>query len=160
MSMGMAELELGLEAARQSDRARFVGPRDPGIVAAAEEALGLSFPPTYRRFLAELGAGAVAGREFYGAIDENFDDSSIPDGIWLTLDERKRFGFPKHLVIVGDTGMGEYYVLDTSHRDADGECPVAIWVAGESKEGDVLGMVAPDFGSFFWTAIQEAFGPP
>ncbi len=76
--MGMAELEQALDAVRESDRARFVGPRGPGLVLAAEEALGVTLPPTYRRFVTELGAGSVGGREFYGAIDENFVDSSIP----------------------------------------------------------------------------------
>ncbi|MGH9247873.1 MAG: SMI1/KNR4 family protein [Acidimicrobiales bacterium] len=154
----MAELEQALDAVLVSDRAHFVGPRESGLVSAAEEALGVPLPPTYRRFVAELGAGSVGGREFYGAIDENFVDSSIPDGIWLTLDERERFGFPNHLVIVGDAGLGGHYVLDTSQRDADGECPVVVWVAGQSQEGDNL-EVAPDFGSFFWDALQQVFGP-
>ncbi|CAN5232970.1 hypothetical protein BH18ACT4_BH18ACT4_04360 [soil metagenome] len=101
----------------------------------------------------------MGGREFYGAIDDNFVDSSIPDGIWLTLDERERFGFPEHLVIVGETGMGEYYVLDTSQAGANGECPVVVWVAGQSQEGGPLEVVAPDFGSFFWDALQQVFGP-
>jgi hypothetical protein len=157
--MGLAELERALEAVRGSDRAHFVGPRNPGLIAAAEKALGLALPPTYRRFVSELGAGNVGPREFYGAIDSNFVDSSVPDGIWLTLDERERFGFPKHLVIVGDTGMGEYYALDSSRRDANGECPVVIWVAGQSKDGDVLEVVADDFGSFFSDAVQQVFGP-
>lgn len=157
--MGMAELEQALDAVRDSDRARFVGPRDNDLVSAAEAALGVSFPPTYRRFIAELGAGSVDGREFFGVIDENFVNSSIPDGIWATLDERERFGFPNHLVIVGDTGMGEHYVLDTSRSGPDGECPVAVWVAGQSREGDILEVVALDFGSFFWETLQQAFGP-
>lgn len=157
--MGMAELEQALAAVARSDQAHFVGPRDPGLITAAEEALGVALPPTYRRFVAELGAGNVGSREFYGAIDSNFVESSIPDGIWLTLDERERFGFPKHLVILGETGMGEYYALDTSRRDAQGECPVVIWVAGQSKDGDVLEVVASDFGSFFWDAVQQVFGP-
>jgi hypothetical protein len=157
--MGMSEFEQALDAVRDSDRARFVGPRDPGLVSAAEDALGVALPPTYRRFVTELGAGSVGGREFYGAIDDNFVDSSIPDGIWLTLDERERFGFPEHLVIVGDTGMGEYYVLDTSEAGAAGECPVVVWVAGQSQEGDPLEVVAADFGSFFWDALQQVFGP-
>jgi len=128
------------------------------LVVAAETALGVSFPPTYRWFIEELGAGSVGGRELYGAIDENFVDSSIPDGIWLTLDERERFRFPKHLVIVGDTGMGEHYVLDTSRPDPDGECPVAVWVTGQSQEADEIEVVAPDFGSFFWQPLREVFG--
>jgi len=93
--MGMAELGQALNAVRHSDMVDFAGPRDPSLVAAAENALGVSFPPTYRRFVTELGAGGVDAHEFYGVIDENFNDSSIPDGIWLTLDDRQRFGLPK-----------------------------------------------------------------
>lgn len=158
-AMGMGELEQALDAVRDSDRSHFVGRREPALVTAAEEALGVHLPPTYRRFVLELGAGSVGGREFYGAIDENFVDSSIPDGIWVTLDQREVFGFPTHLVIVGDTGMGEYYVLDTSQRDAAGESPVVVWVSGLSQEGDSLEVVAPDFGSFLWAAVQQVFGP-
>jgi antitoxin YobK len=154
-SMSMAELEQALEAAGASDLADFIGPRDRGLVTAAEAALGVSLPPTYRRFIAELGAGSFGRSEFYGAIDENFDTSSVPDAIWLTLDERRGFGLPRHLVIVGDTGMGGFYVLDTARTDADDECPVAVWVGGQSRDSETLEVVAPDFGSFFWSAVQK-----
>jgi hypothetical protein len=156
--MGMGELEQALEAVRASDLADFVGRRDPSLVTAAEDALGVSFPPTYRRFIAELGAGSFGGTEFYGAIDQNFDASSVPDGIWLTLDERREFGLPRHLVVVGDTGTGAFYVLDTAGAEAGDECPVAVWEGGRSREGDMLEVVAPDFGTFFWTAIQHELG--
>ncbi len=62
-------------------------------------------------------------------------------------------------MIVGETGTGEYYVLDTSHRDAVGECPVVVWASGQSEESDNLEVVAGDFGSFFWDALQQVFGP-
>lgn len=156
--MGMAEFEQALEAVRGSAMAHFVGPRDPGLVEAAEAALGLAFPPTYRRFVAELGAGAFGGSEFYGAIDSDFVASSIPDGIWLTLDERDGFGLPRPFVIVGETGTGEFYVLDTAQTDAEGECPVAVWVGGRSRDNERLEVVAPDFGSFLWSAVQQEVG--
>lgn len=43
-------------------RAAFVGGRDEMLVAEAERALGVEFPPSYRRFLEELGAGSFGGR--------------------------------------------------------------------------------------------------
>jgi antitoxin YobK len=156
--MGMAELEQALEAVRASDLADFVGRRDPSLVTAAEDALGVSFPPTYRRFVAELGAGSFGGTEFYGAIDENFDTSSVPDGIWLTLDERREFGLPRHLVVVGDTGTGGFYVLDTARTEAGDECPVGVWVGGQFQDGEELEVVASDFGTFFWRAVQHELG--
>ena len=44
---------------------------------------------------------------------DNFTSASVPNGIWLTLAEREQLGLPVRFVIVGATGMGEYYVLDT-----------------------------------------------
>jgi hypothetical protein len=61
-------------------------------------------------------------------------------------------------VIVGDTGMGGFYVLDTARAGPDDECPVAVWVGGQSRDGDTLEVVAPDFGSFFWSAVQQETG--
>jgi hypothetical protein len=58
----------------------------------------------------------VAGRWRSGWPTENVDTSSVPDAIWLTLDERRGFGLPRHLVIVADTGMGGFYVCECRPR--------------------------------------------
>ena len=69
--MGMAEIEQALALIQAyPERRHFVGRRDPQLVYEAELALGLTFPPTYRRFLLELGAGGFAGEEFYGVITD------------------------------------------------------------------------------------------
>lgn len=65
----------------------FVGARSETLVKAAEEKLDLTFPPSYRRFLLEFGAGSFGASELYGVIDENFENSSAPNGIWCTLQE-------------------------------------------------------------------------
>jgi antitoxin YobK len=157
--MGMTELEDALQAVRDSDMAWFAGPRAPELVSSAEQVLGVLLPPTYRRFLLALGAGHIVGFEFYGVLHENFEDSAVPDGVWLTMTEREQIGLPEALVIVAETGYGEYYALDTDQRDADDECPVVIWVP-HLAEGSQLEVIAPDFGSFFWRVIEEAWGPP
>lgn len=152
--MGMAEVERAVVSARGHSKSFFAGPRGEALVATAEAALGVELPPSYRRFVVELGAGSVGAREFYGVIDDDFVESSVPDGIWLTLSERKQLSLPKPLVIVGEDGMGGYYVLDTSQRDAVGESPVVIWTPG----GAGLEVVAPDFGTFFLRAVEEELG--
>ena len=152
--MGMAEVERAIIGARGDSRSFFAGPRGEALVATAEAALGVEFPRTYRKFVVELGAGSVGAREFYGVIDDDFVESSVPDGIWLTLSERAQLSLPTTLVIVGEDGMGGYNVLDTSQRDADGESPVAIWTPG----GDGLEVVADDFGTFFLRAVVEELG--
>src|SRR5262249_46923832 len=80
------------------DKGRFIGPRDASVVEAAEAAIGRPFPSTYRRFVSELGAGNFGPFEVFGVIDADFEDSSVPDGIWYTLTERED-GMPENLVV-------------------------------------------------------------
>lgn len=150
--MGMPELERALAAMRASDSTFVTGAREPRVVEAAERALGVTFPPTYRRFVLEMGAGGIGAFEVYGVVDDRFA-GPVPDGVWFTLSERET-GMPAHLVVVGDTGMGESNVLDTSATDAQGECPVRIWVPGASQTGDALEDVADDFGTFLWDNVR------
>src|SRR6266446_5235650 len=100
--MSMNQLEQALQLIQ--DQGYFAGPRGEPLIQAAEAALGLSFPATYRRFLAERGCGDVAGAEFYGLIDDNFTSGSVPNGIWLTLKLRSTSAIPKSLIVVSDTG--------------------------------------------------------
>lgn len=152
--MGMTELGRAIEAVRDAGGSFFAGPRDAALVTAAEEALGVALPPTYRHLVSELGAGSVGSREFYGVTTDNFTSASVPNGIWLTLSEREKLDLPSALVIVGENGMGGYYVLDTSQRDGAGESPVAVRTPGDGSSE----VVAGDFGAFFLQAVEEELG--
>jgi cell wall assembly regulator SMI1 len=137
-------------------RKHFVGGRDSTAIQEAESALGIRFPPSYRAFLQAFGAGSVRGREIYGILDGDYQDSAIPDGIWLTLQERQSSGLPESLVIVHSTGDGDYVAIDTSQRRADGENPMVLWSAGSSAADGDLEQVSPDFGTFFLELVLEA----
>ena len=105
-------------------------------ITSAEEYLGLSFPESYKLFLKNYGAGNIAYYEIYGITKYgSFEDAGVPNGIWLTMQERQSIDLPKELVIVYDTGMEFYFCLDTSQMK-NGECPVvAIWnCSGGTKE--------------------------
>ena len=152
----MAELEAALDlVAKRHGDADFVGRRQPHLVASAERTLGLTFPPTYRRFLLELGAGSIGGQEFYGVVNENFEQSAVPDGIWLTLDERAKSGLPPNLLIVSETGDGIRFALDTSQRYVDEESPVVLYF-GPAPESPPSEVVARDFGEFFLDRVRKA----
>lgn len=128
------------------DEADFVGPRSPGLIQRAELAVGLRFPPTYRRFLTEYGAGSIGGTEIYGVIDDNFETSSVPDAIWVNLTHRRA-----GLFVFYALGEGTEFCLDTSRTAPDGEMPVVAVDPG----GEVREEIASDFGSALLALVRE-----
>jgi antitoxin YobK len=151
----MRDLETGFQLVRaNAHAARFAGPRDKPLIEAAERALGVRFPPSYRSFLSALGAGSIRGREFYGVIDADWSAPGPPDAIGTTLAERAGSRLPAELVIVGASGDGGWYVLDCAAPEAGGEAPVLIWAHAAG------GRIADDFGEFFAMLVEEAVAPP
>lgn len=156
MSMHDFEQALQLIAANAAS-ADFAGPRPDQLISSAEYALGLTFPPTYRSFVGRLGAGAFGGDEFYGVITDGFENSSVPDAIWLTLKQRITSQSPRSLIFVSDTGDGAYYAIDVSQVTTDGESPIVEWWPGAPL--GAIGnrkVIANDFGEFFLQQVQEA----
>ena len=146
--MSDQDLDTAFELIDVNGGGDFDGKKDSTLIEKAENALGLRFPPTYKRFLAELGCGDIEGLEFYGIIGEDFERSSVPDSIWLTLNERKS-GLPKNLILVCAVGDGTYYALDTSQVSSNEENPVVSYELNGSVK-----QVAADFGSFFLSELQ------
>ncbi|HYI35197.1 MAG TPA: SMI1/KNR4 family protein [Thermoleophilaceae bacterium] len=143
--------DAGYRAARElidgAEDADFVGPRPEELVAAAERALGLEFPPDYRRFVLDLGAGDVGGEEFFGVVDDDFEDAAIPDGVWLTLRERQDSGLPGDLILVHAPGDGSYHAIEPGGI-------VVRWVPGEARRD----LVASGFGEFLRRTVEDALG--
>jgi antitoxin YobK len=151
--VSMEDLEKALGRVRDhAALADFVGPRPELLLRAAEKALGLRLPPTYRRFLAELGAGNFGAAEVYGVVDADFERSSVPDGVWFTLRAREDGDLPADLVVVGaeDDEI-------TCLRVAKGaeEAPVISINAGEDPERKGARTVAPDFGKYLLDRVEE-----
>ena len=157
MHVGLADVDEALDLIdNYRGRKHFVGPRQRALIDEAAAALGVRFPPSYRKFVENLGAGSIRGREIYGVIDSNFRDSTIPDGIWLTLTERQDSQLPEALVIVDSTGDGDYVAIDTSKRTSESENPMVRWSPGAASASDALEQVASDFGRFFLQLVREA----
>ena len=127
-------------------------------VARAERVLGVRFPPTYRRFLRDLGAGGVGSEEIYGLINDDFDDFRPPQAVGLTRKFRREGQISDGLVVIYNLGQGSYYAIDTGQVGADGEAPVVGFTPGLDKAGDDLEVVAPDFGTFFAEIIRADVG--
>jgi hypothetical protein len=154
-AVSMAELDEALRLIEQNpDEADFIGPRDEGLIVGAEFALRITFPPTYRRFLLELGEGTFGGGEFFGAISQDLWDARLTDGIGQSLQARERRGLSTSMVLVSNDGTGGYFALNTAQRGENDENPVVYWEPGRHQPGDKLDIVAPDFGCFFRDEIR------
>jgi SMI1/KNR4 family protein SUKH-1 len=85
---------------------------------AAEYELGVKLPQSYRTFLRYFGGEYRCCQEFFG----------MPrDGLWgdiVLMNEADRPGRPPGLVKFAMDDDGGAYYLDTTHMDAEGECPV------------------------------------
>jgi hypothetical protein len=132
----------------------FLGPRSEELVARAEAALGVLFPPSYRCFVLELGCGALGGRYFYGVVDQEFERSSAPNGVWVTLSERREFGLDCRYVIFEEGGDGTCLALDFEGVGGRGEAPVVRL----SVDRDVSEFVSSGFGEYFLMCVRSMFG--
>lgn len=157
--MPMEDLSLALELiAKFPADCDFEGPKPEELIVKAEEKLGLKFPPTYRAFLKNLGCGDAGGEEFYGIIDESFEESGIPDAVWFTLEERKSGGLPAAYIVISALGDGELLVLDTAGAAEGREGPVLLLPEGYSQPGSETETIAGDFGEYFYRTVREVLG--
>lgn len=154
--MSMSDLQIAFKIIEDyMDEADFEGTKSDDFVAMAEAALETKFPPTYRAFLRRLGCGDIFGLEIYGLTQPDFINASIPNGVWLTLSERRISNLPSELVLVAETGEGTYYAIDTSVTNNDGDCPIVEWDPAISKNSSPYPVAYSDFGEFLRGQLEE-----
>lgn len=135
----------------QQNGGDFAGAKQEALIVIAEKALGVAFPPSYRLFLLELGCGDINGFEVYGLLNDIFGASSVPNGIWLTLHERKNLGLPSAFVLIGDSGDGNYIAIDTSTKTTSEENPIVRL----SVDGGQSIPVATSFGTYLLDGVRS-----
>ena len=137
-----------------------VVPAPEAAIVAAEEALGCTFPPSYRTFLSTFGGIAIPTHlgvvhEFVGvhaADDATSREAHLDDVVQRTLRAREERRLGEHLVVVG---MGaqyqEWFCLDTNRPSASGEYPVVLF---DARDNAVDQQFYDDFGQM----LQEVMG--
>jgi hypothetical protein len=95
-----------------------------GEIGSAESALGVVFPPVFRRYLSELGYLEFGSAEFYGL------GEGVPahlDLVRNVMDERLRFHphVPSHLIPFLPNYGGDHSCIDLS--DPVDDPPVVFW---------------------------------
>jgi antitoxin YobK len=118
--------------AEASATCSIAGPASETQVAAAEEALGCTFPPSYRTFLRRFGAIRIPTEV---AIVHDFvglgaDGKSVVDH---TLGARAENRLPQNLVVVGmGADYREWFCLDMGRQTDGGECPIFLFDARDN----------------------------
>ena len=120
---------------RDEHPVRIAGPVPEAAITAAEEALGCTFPPSYRTFLRTFGGIALPTHlgivhDFVGVAPTA---DAAGDVVGRTLQARTERQLAEHLVVVG---MGaqyqEWFCLDVSKPHANGEYPVLLFDARDN----------------------------
>ena len=143
------------ELERALDGCDAAGPATDDLIAAAENELGVTFPPSYRRFLAIYGAVACRGFLIAGLFQDEPNDQPP---LWLNvlrytgqLRRSSRGLIPRAYVALSDDGGDYKFYLDTSRVNDAGECPVVVLGPG----ADDL-RVADDFVDFVVKSAEES----
>jgi len=139
----------------QTDIADFVGGRSNDLISMAENELDLKFTGLYLDYLQTFGAGNFGAEEIYGIINDDFENSSVPDAIWYTLTERKETNLPNNLLVIYDTGSEELFCLDFNNLDDKNEPRVVSFVPGIQSESQTYEIIANDFGDFLLDLVKE-----
>ncbi|WP_261570967.1 SMI1/KNR4 family protein [Frankia gtarii] len=130
-----------------SDISHYASGCDESTIGAAERVLGIKFPPSYRRFIAKFGTADVAGQEFLGVYQTPGAGQVLLGSVAATLDARRCYSLPDHLVVTMFDGMGGLIVLDSSRSDMYDEYPVVVWNPGTVDEGD-MEVLGANFGHY------------
>ena len=137
----------------QDNPIRIKGPVTESAIAAAEEQLDCTFPPSYRAFLKTWGGIVLPTHlgivhDFVGVAPNDGDG----DCVARTLRAREERKLPEHLVVVG---MGaqyqEWFCLDVSKSLPNGEYPVVMF---DARDNAVDQQFYDDFGQM----LDEVMG--
>ena len=151
MTSGTIELVERIRHRLDSQTVRINGPVAESAISAAEEALGCTFPPSYRTFLRTWGGitlpthlGVV--HDFVGVGLEG------SDVVGRTLRAREERKLAEHLVVVGlGAESQEWFCLDVSREDAKGENPVLMF---DARDNALDQQFYDDFGQM----LEEVMG--
>lgn len=123
-------------------------------ILKAEERLGIKFPKDYVDFLTKFGALSFGGEEIYGITTQDFDNGSVPNAIWYTLQERKEVAIPNNFLVIYDTGGGELFCMNVDNNYPDNS-PIVSFIPGIDLSKQSYDEIAEDFGSFLLDRVNQ-----
>lgn len=140
------------------------GPAPEAAISAAEQALGCTFPPSYRMFLRTFGGIAIPPHlgivhDFVGvangqpeAVADGPPAADATDVVRRTLRARAERKLGDHLVVVGiGAQYQEWFCLDVSKPTSAGEYPVVMF---DARDNALDQQFYDDFGQM----LEEVMG--
>lgn len=100
------------------------GPAEAAQIAAAERALQVTLPSSYKAFLLKHNGAAAHDTSIYG-VGIGEDDEEALDLTVMNLKARED-ELPAQFLAFAATLSGDSYCFDVSSLDEDGECPVLL----------------------------------
>jgi hypothetical protein len=122
------------------------GPPDPprtseADVAAVEEALGITLPPSYRKLVSTTDPRDKEYGLYWVWVDGL--DTFGPDIVSVNQEFRDGYA-PPFLIAVLGTDDGNAYCFDTRHPDGRGEYPIVLW------DHECCGVETTEFETRLW----------
>lgn len=128
------------------------GPHQEAEVAAAEKALGVTLPESYRAFLLNWGNIALGNIEYYGLTkSSDFDSAGVPNVVWFTQRKRLQVGLPDALVVFQNDNDEVYYCINTELETRD-KYPIVVW---NNLDRCIANEFEIDFFAFLLGDIEE-----
>ena len=128
-------------------------PATPEAIAQAEAALGVTFPPSYKAFLARYGAMSFIDVTISGIIDNGLDQeggSVVAD----TTRFRSEWRLPIHYVVIQPNYQAPY-CLDTRKPDAAGECPAVCYEVLPARDSGAIARSFAEWVELFFVPSVE-----
>jgi hypothetical protein len=131
------------------------GPAESKEIEAAEQALGVTFPPQYRKLVARHRSATIKGQEIVG-IPNRLSSEPCPNVVDLNIDERSDNGLPSTLLLFYARGDGDHYGFDLADIGPDGEPRIKAWPIGGVSVGEELEVISYDLGDLIeeWSRID------
>jgi hypothetical protein len=117
-------------------------------IRAAEAALGVSFPPSYRAFLSLYGAVSIVDSTISGIVNNAPLDQGGGSVVFDTMTFRKETRLPEHYVVI-QPDEDAPYCLDTRNTDGAGEMVVVCYELHTEHAGVVATSFVDWLGRFF-----------
>jgi len=152
MTSGTIELVERIRHRLDDQTVRINGPVAEAAISAAEEALGCTFPPSYRTFLRTWGG--ITLPTHLGVVHDfvGVGEGEGSDVVGRTLRAREERKLAEHLVVVGlGAESQEWFCLDLSREDAKGEYPVLMF---DARDNALDQQFYDDFGQM----LEEVMG--